>query len=282
MMRAIPPPEVGLVIPVHHCAGSLERSLEEIELFLRDAPLRTEVLLVDDHGSDPEAGRMLRRFATRPGVRLLRNDRNRGKGFSVRRGMLESTAQCRVFTDADIAYPLDEVWRIVSRMQRGADVAIACRVHHDSKYIMNVSYLRYFYTRHLLSRAFNQVVRLALLPGVHDTQAGLKGYTARAAEQVFPQVRIRGFGFDLECLYLARRFGFQIDQLPVRYRYADEPSTVRFVSDGVTMAADLARIRWRGWTGKYQVSEAPAARERPALPTFAPARVSRASSVSLS
>ena len=244
--------DVALIIPVHHCTGQLDRSLDEIDDFLRRAPRSTEVVLVDDHGRDASASWLLRRFARGPNVRLLRNDRNRGKGYSVRRGMLESSARYRVFTDADIAYPLDEVWRVVERLERGADVAVACRVHPNSKYVMSVSYLRYFYTRHLMSRAFNQLVRVALLPGVRDTQAGLKGYTGRAAEQVFSQVRIRGFGFDLESLYIARRCGFRIEQLPVRFRYADEPSTVRFLSDGLMMASDLARIRWRGWTGQYR------------------------------
>jgi dolichyl-phosphate beta-glucosyltransferase len=139
----------------------------------------------------------------------------------------------------------------VAALQRGADVAIACRVLPESEYVMPSRYLRYLYTRHLLSRAFNKLVRFALLPGVLDTQAGLKGYTACAARKVFSRMTIAGFGFDLECLFVARQLTLRIEQIPVRFRYHDEPSTVNFVRDAGTMAADLARIRWRGWIGEY-------------------------------
>jgi len=250
---------VSLVVPVHHCHGSLEGLLAELGKFLCDAPAATELVLVDDRGRDPNASAELRRFAERPHVRVLQNDRNRGKGYSVARGMLEATGLFRVFTDADLAYPLDEVWKIVSVLERGVDVAIACRALPESQYTMNARYLRYIYTRHVMSRVFNKVVRLTLIPGVLDTQAGLKGYTAAAAREVFSRIRIAGFGFDLESLFVARRLGLRIDQVPVRFHYNDEPTTVRFVRDARRMATDLARIRWRGWTGKYEMPTQPTA-----------------------
>ena len=247
-----PPVDLSLVVPVHHCAGPLERTLAALETFVLTAPVTVELLLVDDRGTDPRAWRLLRDFARRPGVRLLENDRNRGKGFAVRRGMLAARGHHRVFTDADLAYPLDEVWKITDALERGADVAIACRVLDDSAYEVSSSYLRYFYTRHIMSRAFNRLVRLTLLPGVLDTQAGLKGYTARATREIFSRVTIDGFGFDLECLYLARRLRCRVEQVAVRFRYDDEPSTVRLVRDAGTMTADLARIHWRSATGAYR------------------------------
>ena len=245
---------VSLVVPVHHCEGSLDRLLGDLDRFLTDARVPTELVLVDDHGTHPTASEDLRRFATRPGVRVLENDRNRGKGYSVARGMMEARGAFRVFTDVDLAYPLDEVWKIVSVLERGADVAIACRVHPESQYTMSARYLRYIYTRHVMSRVFNKIVRLMLIPGVLDTQAGLKGYTAAAARDVFSRVRIAGFGFDLESLFVARRLRLHIEQVPVRYRYNDEPTTVRFVRDARRMATDLALIRWRGWIGAYDTT----------------------------
>jgi hypothetical protein len=116
---------------------------------------------------------------------------------------------------------------------------------------MSARYLRYIYTRHVMSRVFNKMVRMTLVPGVLDTQAGLKGYTAAAAREVFSRVSIAGFGFDLECLFVARQMNMRIEQVPVHFRYNDEPTTVRFVRDVRTMAMDLARIRWRGWLGRY-------------------------------
>ena len=245
-------PQLSLVVPIHHCEGSLERVFAELDAFLDEAPVSTELVIVDDRGTDPRASEMLQCYAAgRREVRVLLNDRNRGKGYSVALGMLEARGAYRVFTDADLAYPLAEVWKIVARLQNGADVAVACRVHPESQYTMSARYLRYIYTRHVMSRVFNRMVRLTLIPGVLDTQAGLKGYTAEAAREVFSRVRIAGFGFDLESLFVARRMGMRIDQIPVRFRYNDEPTTVRFARDVRTMAADLARIRWRGWVGKY-------------------------------
>jgi dolichyl-phosphate beta-glucosyltransferase len=127
-----------------------------------------------------------------------------------------------------------------------------------------------------MSRAFNRLVRLTLLPGVLDTQAGLKGYTADAAREVFSRVSIAGFGFDLECLYVARLLNMRVDQVSVRFRYDDEPSTVRFVKDAKTMAADLARIRWRGWRGQYAVRPVRPAMVAAALAEHPPLRESEA------
>jgi dolichyl-phosphate beta-glucosyltransferase len=246
--------ELSLIVPVFDRRGTLPRVLCELSRFLDAAPLRTQLVLVNDCSPCPDTRVLLDDIGARPDVLVLENDRNRGKGYSVSRGMLSGSGRYRVFTDADLAYPLDEVWKIMVALQRGADVAIACRVLPDSQYEMTSSYLRYLYTRHLMSRAFNKLVRFTLLPGVWDTQAGLKGYTDTAARNVFARVQIDGFGFDLECLFVARMLGLRIEQLPVRFRYDDEPSTVRFVRDAGTMAADLARIRWRGWTGGYEAT----------------------------
>lgn len=261
------PVELSLVVPVHDCTGRLEPSLAALARFLDEAPVSAELVLVDDRGSDPEANARLRAIARRPDVRLLENDRNEGKGYSVRRGMLAARGRHRVFTDADLAYPLSEVWKISDALDRGADVAIACRVLAESRYELASGYLPYFYTRHALSRAFNRIVRATLLPGILDTQAGLKGFTAAAAREVFSRVHIAGFGFDLECLYVARRLGFAVEQMPVRYRYDDEPTTVRFARDGRRIMGDLARIRWRSLLGAYD-----APRDVPAEPAPFPAQ----------
>jgi dolichyl-phosphate beta-glucosyltransferase len=191
------PPQLSLVVPVYDCSGRMARTLAQLTRFLDAARMPTELVLVNDCSPRTETADLLRDVAQRPDVRVLENRRNRGKGYSVTRGILSGLGRYRVFTDADLAYPLDEVWKIVGRLEQGADVAIACRVLPDSQYEMTSSYLRYLYTRHLMSRAFNQLVRFTLLPGVLDTQAGLKGFTASAAEDVYSRVRIEGFGFDL-------------------------------------------------------------------------------------
>jgi len=104
-----------------------------------------------------------------------------------------------------------------------------------------------------MSRAFNRLAQLTLVAGILDTQAGLKGFTARSAETIFARATIPGFGFDVECLYLARRYGLRVTQVPVYYRYDDEPTTVRFLRDSMLMVGDLARVRWRAWCGGYAI-----------------------------
>ena len=245
-------PALSLVIPVYNAADQLPATLQAVDLFAARYPDRLEMLFVDDCSTEVETQLMLEDFARgREAVRVLRNARNRGKGYSVTRGMLAARGRHRVFTDVDLAYPLDQVHRIVDELAGGADVAIACRVLPESRYLMSPSFFHYLYTRHLMSRAFNRVVQAFLLPGILDTQAGLKGFTARAATTVFPRITIPGFGFDVEALFIARKHGLSIRQTAVNFRYDEEPTTVRFLQDAARMARDLARIRGNDRRKRY-------------------------------
>jgi dolichyl-phosphate beta-glucosyltransferase len=249
-------PALSLVIPVYNAADQLPATLQAIDHFAARFPDRLEVLFVDDCSNDVETSLVLEDFAAqREGMRVLRNARNRGKGYSVTRGMLAARGRHRVFTDVDLAYPLDQIGRIVDELARGADVAIACRVLPESRYLMSPSFFHYLYTRHLMSRAFNRVVQTFLLPGILDTQAGLKGFTAAAAELCFRRTTIPGFGFDIECLYIAQRHGLTIKQTAVHFRYDDEPTTVRFARDSSRMLQDIWQVRTNAWRGEYDAED---------------------------
>ena len=243
---------LSLIVPVYNGAAGLPSSLDQLKTFLRAQPFSSELILVDDC-SDAETRAILEAFATAmPGeVKLLRNEENRGKGFAVTRGMRAATGSFRVFTDADLAYPASEVGKILADLERGADVAIACRVLAESRYLMSPTFFSYLYTRHVMSRVFNAMVRWTLIPRVLDTQAGLKGFTARAAEIVFPRITIPGFGFDVEALFIAKKHGLSLAQTAVYFRYDEEPTTVRFAEDALTMMRDLFRIRRNDWRGRY-------------------------------
>lgn len=244
-------PYLSLVVPSYNGEQRLAERLCELKTFLVAQPYYSELILVDD-GSADGAARIMRQFAdANPSVTLIRNEANRGKGASVARGMLAARGTYRVFTDADLAFPLSEVNKILRDLEAGADVAIACRVLPESRYLMSPSFFHYLYTRHVMSRTFNRMVRTVLLHDVLDTQAGLKGFTARAAETVFPRVTIPGFGFDVEALYVAERHGLAVRQTAVDFRYDREPSTVRFAQAAMTMAGDLLHIKLRDWRGRY-------------------------------
>ena len=246
-----PPPVVSVIIPVRNGAEVLPHTLCELQAFMVREPY-AEVVLVDD-GSEPRTAALLSAFAGgQPRVTLLVHEVNQGKGAAVARGMLAARGRVRVFTDADLAYPLDQLPAMRAAIDKGSDVAIACRVLRESRYLMSPTFFHYLYTRHLLSRAYNAVVRWTLLPGILDTQAGLKAFSARAAEVIFPRMTIRGFGFDVEALLIARRHGLETVQVPVHFRYDSEPTTVRLAQDGGTLLSDLARIRWNDLRGRYR------------------------------
>lgn len=248
-------PALSLVIPVYNAADQLPATLEAVDAFAARYPESLEVLFVDDHSSELETQRLLKEFVRHARyARVLRNAVNRGKGFSVTRGMLAARGRHRVFTDVDLAYPLDQVDRIVGELRAGADVAIACRVLPGSRYLMSPSFFHYLYTRHLMSRAFNKVVQTFLLPGILDTQAGLKGFTAATAALCFSRTTIPGFGFDIECLYIAQQHGLTIRQTAVNFRYDDEPTTVRFARDSNRMLQDIWKVKTNAWRGQYAVA----------------------------
>ena len=245
------PIHLSLIVPVYNGADRLPSSLAELLVFLEAQSRRWELILVDDC-SNAETRKILEEFAHQKwSVKLLRNEENRGKGYAVTRGMRAATGSFCVFTDADLAYPATEVGKILADLEGGADVAIACRVLAESRYLMSPTFFSYLYTRHVMSRVFNAMVRWTLIPRVLDTQAGLKGFTRRAAEIVFPRVTIPGFGFDVEALFIARKHGLSLAQTAVFFRYDEEPTTVRFAEDVLRMMRDLIRIRVNDWRGRY-------------------------------
>jgi len=249
MVKAL---HLSLVLPVLNGADRLAAALPAVAEWMQRQPERAELVLVDD-GSAPATAELLRGFAAdTPNVTVLTNGTNRGKGHAVARGMLASSGRFRVFMDSDLAYPVEEAGAVVRHLEAGADVAVACRVLPESRYLIAPTFFRYLYTRHVMSRTFNWVVRHTLLPRILDTQAGLKGFTAQAATTLFPRLTVPGFGFDLEILYVALRHGLRITQVPVSFRYDSEPSSLRFARDGATMLGDLLKIRWNDWRGAYR------------------------------
>jgi glycosyltransferase involved in cell wall biosynthesis len=251
--------ELTLVIPIYNGAAFIEPNLETALRFLDEYAPSSELILVDD-GSTDDTLAILERFRQRvgtPRVRVFHNEVNRGKGYSVRRGMLEARGRLRVFNDADFTYPVDNVARIVRALHSGADVAIACRLHPDSFYIVNSQFLWKQLSRHWTGRAFNFVARLLLVGQLRDTQAGLKGFTAQAAETIFRLQRMDRFSFDVETLFLALRRGMKVSEVGVQFIYRKEPSTIHFFGDTLKMLRDMFRIRRRAARGEYDCDAPP-------------------------
>src|SRR5258708_28866101 len=140
-------PVLSLIVPVYNAADQFPSTLASVDLFAHGYPGHLEVLFVDDNSTELETQLIFEVFTRQTSyARLLRNSRNRGKGFSVARGMLAARGKYRVFTDVDLAYPLDEVHKIVKELRNGSDIAIACRVLPESRYLMSPTFFPYLYT----------------------------------------------------------------------------------------------------------------------------------------
>jgi dolichyl-phosphate beta-glucosyltransferase len=232
-------PLLSVVIPAYNEARRLPPTLEKVQRHLAGRP--HEILVVDDGSDDDTAQR-----AAAAGVQVLRNPGNRGKGYSVRHGMLAARGAHRLMTDADLSTPIEELDRLLAKMDEGYDVVIASRALPES----NVEVRQPWY-RENTGRLFNLCVRLLALPGLQDTQCGFKLFSAAAAEQAFAASRLDGFSFDVEALFVARRRGFRIAEVPVTWRN-DEATRVDTFKGAVAFL-DLARIRVNDARGAYDV-----------------------------
>ena len=230
---------LSLVIPAYNEAGRIGRTVSHVCEYLDRQPYDWEVIIVIDDGPAAAADEARGAAGARSNVRVLENDVNRGKGYSVRRGFSEARGERRVFIDADLSLPIEGLEAMMSRFDAGADVVIASRTAPGSR-VEGAPPAG----RDLMSRLFNLAVQTIALPGLSDTQCGFKGFTAKAAAAIFSAAESDRFGFDVEALYLARKHGFTIVELPVVCRYHGG-SSVNRLSDGVRMFADVLAIRLR-------------------------------------
>ncbi len=237
-------PEISIVIPAYNEARRLPRSLERIQKYLRERRLDAEVLVVDD-GSTDATPKVVEEFrAQMPWLRLVSNGRNRGKGFSVRHGMLEAHGRLALFSDADLSAPIDEADKLFAAL-RDHEVAFGSRALDRSLITSHQSRLR-----ELAGIAFNKVVQAVLWLPFVDTQCGFKAFLLDRARIVFEQQRIERFGFDPELLFLARRHGLRAVEIPVRWAH-DPESKVRVLRDALLMLGDLFVVRWNWLRGRY-------------------------------
>ena len=240
-------PDVSIIIPAYNEEKRLPRTLEQIEKYLAARSFAAEILVVDD-GSRDSTAQVVERWQGRlAGLRLVSNGNNRGKGYSVRHGMLEATGRFALFTDADLSAPIEEADKLLRALEK-FDVAIGSRALDRGLIEAHQSGIR-----ELAGRSFNWAVRWILRIRFADTQCGFKAFRRERARILFEQQRIERFGFDPELLYLARHHGRSVAEIPVRWSH-DPATKVHVVGDGLRMVGELVVIRWNGLMRRYPVS----------------------------
>jgi dolichyl-phosphate beta-glucosyltransferase len=244
--------ELSIIIPAFNEESRLPASLEKIAKYICEKRPNTEVLVVDDGSTDRTAA-VAESWRNRiPGLRVLSNGINRGKGFSVRHGSLAARGRVILFTDADLSAPIEEGEKLFAALQ-SYDVAIGSRAVDRSLISVRESLFR-----ELAGIIFNKIVRFTLRLPFVDTQCGFKAFRRERCRIIFEQQTIERFGFDPELLYLARHHGLSIEEVPVRW--AHSPATkVNMWRDSIMMFVDVFVIRWNGLQGRYPKSKPVAA-----------------------
>ena len=238
-------PKLSIVIPSYNEELRLPESLEKIAKYIRDQEPNTEVIVVDDGSTDRTAAVAESWRGGIPQLRVVSNGVNRGKGFSVRHGSLESRGEIVLFTDADLSSPIEESEKLLAALV-SHDVAIGSRAVDRSLIEVHESPFREF-----AGIVFNRIVQVILRLPFVDTQCGFKAFRRERCHIIFEQQTIERFGFDPELLYLARHHGLSIAEVPVRW--AHSPATkVNMLRDSVQMFLDVFVIRWNALRGRYR------------------------------
>jgi dolichyl-phosphate beta-glucosyltransferase len=233
---------ISIIIPAYNEEKRLPATLAAVRAYLDASRWEfAEIVVVDDGSRDATA-----EVARRAGVRVLQNPGNRGKGYTVRHGMLEARGDWALFTDADLSSPIEELERLWSAVERdNVQVAIGSRAVDRSLVGVHQPALR-----EAMGRLFNVVMRIVTGLPFRDTQCGFKLFETAAAREIFGRQRLEGFGFDVEVLFIAGRLGYRAAEVAVRWNNAE--GTKVTLLRGMTAYLDPFRVRWNGLMGRYR------------------------------
>jgi dolichyl-phosphate beta-glucosyltransferase len=238
------PPELSIVIPSFNEELRLPTTLRDISSYIRSSRRETEVIVVDDGSTDrtSDVANSFRGEIQR--LRVVANEKNRGKGYSVRHGMTEARGRIVLFTDADLSAPIAEADKLLAALA-DHDVAIGSRAMNRSLISVHQSLFREY-----AGIIFNFIVRTILRLPFVDTQCGFKAFRRDRCRVIFEQQRIERFGFDPELLYLARHHGLRSAEIPVRWAHSPD-TKVSMWRDSIQMFLDVFIIRWNSLSGRY-------------------------------
>jgi dolichyl-phosphate beta-glucosyltransferase len=238
-------PSLSIVIPAYNESARIGRALGEVLRVVRERAWHAEILVVDDGSTDRTAAVVAEFAQLNPEVRLINNRENRGKGFSVRHGVLNAVGEIVMFTDADLSAPMEEAERLMDALHQGADIAIGSRWLERNRQTHKQPLYRQFF-----GRCFNAITRLIMGLPFADTQCGFKAFRRPVAQTIFQLQRIERWGFDPELLFIALKRGYKIQEVPVTWGH-DERSRLSYLKDGIKMLEEIAYIRWEAFAGAY-------------------------------
>lgn len=238
-------PTYSIVIPAYNESARIGATLGKVLAYVHAQGWHAEVIVVND-GSRDNTAQIVQEFAQKDAaLRLIENPGNRGKGYSVRNGMLHSQGSIVLFSDADLSSPIEEAPKLFRALEEGADVAIGSRWLRAETQTR-----RQPLHRQLFGRVFNLALRVTLGLQFADTQCGFKAFKQAAVKAIFPLQKIERWGFDPEILFLARKLGFKTKEVPVAWGHSGG-TRINPLVDGSRMVLEMLRVRWWSITGKY-------------------------------
>ena len=243
--EAMASPQLSIVIPAYNESARIENALERVMSCVEKQGWDAEVLVVDDGSTDVTTDIVQHWMERYPRLHLIQNEGNRGKGYSVRNGLLQAAGDVVMFTDADLSAPMEEAERLLAAIADGADVAIGSRWLDKARQTIHQPLYRRFF-----GRCFNWVTRMVMGLPFKDTQCGFKAFKRPAAQVIFRLQRIERWGFDPEILFIARKLGYDIREVPVTWGH-DERSRMSYLKDGMKMLEEMAAIRANSLAGRY-------------------------------
>lgn len=236
-------PRLSLVIPAYNEEQRLGESLRQVAAFVAAQDYATEVIVVNNNSTDATP-QIAAQFAAEHSYARVIDEPERGKGAAVRTGIMAAAGEFLFACDADFSMPVTEISKFLPPACRNYDVAIASREAPGAQRIDEPHY------RHLMGRVFNLIVQLIAVPGIHDTQCGFKCFHYEAARAIFPLQTITGWGFDVEILFIARRLGYRLVEVPIIWYYRPQ-SRISPLRDSFRMLLEVLRVRLNGWRGLY-------------------------------
>jgi dolichyl-phosphate beta-glucosyltransferase len=235
---------LSIVLSCYNESHAIEGSLSKLISFLNDLKLNYEIIVVDDFSKDNSFDIVQNVQTYHDNIRIIRNAKNTGKGFSIKRGVLSSHGKYIIFTDMDMIYSLENLRTVLTELEKGYDVIVGNRRLHDSVYTAPNQLIKYVYRRHFVGVIFNIIVRNLFGLDTRDTQSGLKGFNHETAFDIFPHINTKRFVFDVEIFIRAKYLNKKIKEIPVHLTYFSQLSSVKLLKYSFKAFVEILTIKF--------------------------------------